>query len=60
METLPIGGRDETMIFFRGDGWYPITGVLGIPLAQQAAEHAELNPGTVRIEDIDGNVLWRL
>lgn len=25
----------------------------------ELAEHARLNPGTVRIEDMDGNVLWR-
>lgn len=25
----------------------------------ELAEHARLNPGTLRIEDLNGNVLWR-
>lgn len=51
---------EATMIFVRAEGWYPVMGVLGVPLAMQAAEHAVLNPGTLRVEDMDGNVLWRL
>lgn len=35
----------RTVIFFREEGWYPV-------------EHVDLNPGTKRVEDIDGNVLW--
>lgn len=58
--TTNLGGRREMMIFFRRDGWYPIQGVKDIPLIQQAAEHAALNPGTLKIEDIDGVVLWKL
>lgn len=56
---MPLGGPDEVMIFFREGGWYPVQGCLGKPLAAQAADHAGFNPETVRIEDIDGNVLWR-
>ena len=58
-DVKPIGGAAEVMIFFRAEGWYPIQGVLGVPLDQQAAEHAALNPGTLRIEDSAGNLLWR-
>jgi hypothetical protein len=54
-----LGGPNEMMIFFRLEGFYPIQGIRGIPLAQQAAENAELNPGTLRVEDMHGNVLWR-
>jgi len=46
-------------IFFRDEGFYPIQ-FHGIkPAKQEAADHAELNPGTRRIETTDGEVLWR-
>lgn len=47
------------MICFRGGVFYQIQGVLGVQLATQAKDHAALNPGTSRVEDIRGNVLWR-
>jgi len=48
----------ETVIFFREDTFYPIT-LSGLKDARiEAAEHAELNPGTLRIERIDGEVIW--
>lgn len=50
----------EVLIFFRDGFFYSVHPVKGIPLEQQAADHAELNPGTLRIEDYQGNVLWRL
>lgn len=55
----------HTVIFFREKGgWYPIEFMppdeCGWSMEQQAAEHAELNPGTLRIEDVYGTVLWRL
>jgi hypothetical protein len=28
-------------------------------MEEQAADHAELNPGTIRIEDIFGRDMWR-
>lgn len=53
-----------TAIFFRGDHFYPVEFLApaecGRSMEQQAADHAELNPGTTRVEDIDGNVLWRI
>lgn len=58
--THQLGGPDEVLIFVRAEGFYPIQGVRGVPLRRQAAEHAVLNPGTLRIEDARGNVLWRL
>lgn len=51
---------DEVLVFFRAGMFYPIRAVKGSPLAQQAIDHAELNPGTQRIEDGHGTVLWRL
>jgi hypothetical protein len=59
MTAHALGGRDEIMIFVRATHFYPIQGVLGVDLKKQAADHAELNPGTVRVEDLEGNVLWR-
>lgn len=58
--TGQIGGPTEVMIFVREGMFYPVQGVRGVPLPQQAAGHAALNPGTLRVEDIHGNVLWRL
>jgi len=48
----------ETVIFFREGMFYPVH-LSGIkPTAEEAADHAELNPGTLRIEDLKGNILW--
>lgn len=56
-------GKELTVVFFREGGFYPITMLppdqCGLTLEQQAAHHAELNPGTLRVEDTKGNVLWR-
>lgn len=50
-------------VFFRAEGFYPIAlldpAECGKTLGQQAADHAELNPGTLRVEDINGAILWR-
>lgn len=58
--TYPLGGPAELMIFFREGIFYPVQGVLGVPLIQQAADNAELNLGTLKVEDVDGVVLWRV
>lgn len=58
--TRELGGPRDIMIFFREGCFYSVQGVKDIPLIRQAADHAELNPGTLKIEDIDGVVLWRL
>lgn len=59
-ETYELGGLEELMLFFRREGWYPIRGVRGRDLRQQAEDHAAINPGTLRVEDMHGNVLWSL
>lgn len=48
----------ETVIFFREGMFYPVTLSGTKPAAQEAADHTVLNPGTLRIEDMAGNVLW--
>jgi hypothetical protein len=45
----------KPVIFFRKEGFYPVMVYDDCDLG----EHAELNPGTLRIEDMKGNVLWR-
>ena len=46
----------QLVVFRRADTWYP----LELPLDADLAKHAELNPGTLAIEDAFGNTLWRL
>jgi len=55
MHSAPHG---ETVIFIREEGFYPIQLWGDKPSAVEAAEHAACNPGTLRIEDMRGNVLW--
>lgn len=43
------------VIFFREGFFYPLM----VYEDEDLSVHAELNPGTLRIEDLDGNVLWR-
>ena len=43
-----------TRIFIREEVFYAIE----IPENQDLNKHAECNPGTLRIEDLEGNVLW--
>ncbi len=49
-------------IYFREDMFYPVEFMppaeCGKTMGQQAAEHAELNPGTPRVEDVGCEVLW--
>jgi hypothetical protein len=48
----------EVVLFFREGMFYPVQ-LSGLkPSAVEAADHAALNPGTLRIEDLSGNVLW--
>ncbi len=55
-----LGGPSEMMVFVREGFIYPVQGVVGVPLPEQARQHAELNPGTLRVEDVSGTVLWRM
>lgn len=41
-------------IFFRKEGWYPVE-------AKDDADvlrHVPLNPGTLRVENVEGRVIW--
>ena len=42
-------------IFFREGGWYPVYEPRG---DEAIPEHVELNPGTLRVEDVMGRVVW--
>lgn len=46
-------------IFFREEGFYPVIFMGHKPPREEAAEQASLNPGTLRVEDLDGNILWQ-
>lgn len=52
----PLPPREQWVprIFFRESGFY----VIDLPADDDLNEHARLNPGTLRIEDAVGNVLW--
>jgi hypothetical protein len=50
----------ELLIFVRAGSFYSVASVIGRDLRQQAEDHAALNHGTLRVEDMHGNVLWRL
>lgn len=59
----PLPPREQwvTRIFFRNDeAGQPMFYMIDLPEDDDLAVHAELNPGTLRIEDVAGNVLWRL
>lgn len=50
----------RTVIFFRKEGFYQIqlSGLKSV--AEEVADHVALNPGTLRVEDFDGDVIWPL
>lgn len=54
MKQLPPKSEWVPRIFRREDIFYCID----LPVNDDLAEHARLNPGTLRIEDIEGNQLW--
>lgn len=43
-----------TYVFVRSEGFY----ILDLIGNEDARENAELNPGTIRVEDIFGRVIW--
>lgn len=54
--TMGTGNPDTRLVIFRRAGsWYP----LELPLTDDLAVHAEWNPGTLRIEALDGTILWQ-
>lgn len=52
--VFPPRNEWEPRVFIREDCFY----VIDLPVDEDLNEHAALNPGTVRIEDGLGNVLW--
>lgn len=59
-----LGAPDGPEVIFRREGFFyfiqfyaPET--CGKTLEQQAADHAEINPGTLAVETVFGDVLWR-
>jgi len=48
------------LVFFRESGFYmvPCPQRADQELTDVAKENAECNPGTLRVEDMTGNVLW--
>jgi hypothetical protein len=46
-------------VFHRDDGFFYVINTYEDEGFVELAEHAALNPGTARIEDLAGNVLWR-
>jgi hypothetical protein len=45
----------KTYIFFRKEGFYP----LELKDDEDAKKNAEFNAGTLRVETINGDVVWR-
>ncbi len=45
----------RTVVFFRKEGWYTIE----TPVNDDLDHHAKINPGTLKIEDTKGNILWQ-
>ncbi len=54
-----------TLVFFRADMFYPLDippmpgDYPGKTIKEIARDNAKCNPGTIRVEDLHGNVLWR-
>lgn len=44
----------KVYIFFREAGWYP----LELKDDLDAQQNAETNPGTLKVEDINGRIVW--
>jgi hypothetical protein len=47
-----------TALFFREEGFYPVVFSGTKDPIEEVADHAKLNPGTLRIETVGGEVLW--
>ena len=53
---MPVDQPDlKPYIFFRKEGWYPV----GCKGDAEVIAHVELNPGTIRVEDVNGRVVWK-
>ena len=51
----PMG---DTAPFFREGRFYPVQLSGSKTSLTEIPEHVELNPGTLRVADLNGNVLW--
>lgn len=51
----PDRGPLRLVILHREEGFYP----LQLPETDDLNAHAEANPGTLFIEDVQGHILWR-
>lgn len=48
----------ETVLFFRDGFFYPVR-LHGVKsTADEVPDHVALNPGTIRVERLNGEVLW--
>jgi hypothetical protein len=44
----------KVYIFFRKEGWYP----LNLGSDEEARANAEHNPGTLKVETVQGRLVW--
>jgi len=51
----PIG---EVVLFFREGGFYPVQLSGTKTTADEVPDHVALNPGTMRVENLAGEVIW--
>jgi hypothetical protein len=62
-ENEMVNEKSPVLIFFRKDNgedfFYPVEADPRRDLKEQAEKMAIINPGTLRVEDINGNILWR-
>lgn len=49
------GPPDVIYIFFRAEGWY----LVELWGDEDILPNVELNPGTLRVEDMAGRIVWR-
>ncbi len=48
----------EIVLFFRDDHFYPVQLSGTKSTADEVPDHVALNPGTLRVEALSGEVLW--
>lgn len=45
---------DRVVIFFRKEGFYPVQFTPNC----KVEDHVRLNPGTIRVEELNGKIIW--
>lgn len=45
----------QVYIFFRAEGFYPVE----CRDDAEVLKHVELNPGTIKVEDTNGRIVWQ-